>query len=100
MSEPQNGVRDWLANGRLKLLIQVTVFIFLAGAAWMKLNSLETAVARQDVKIEEIRSTVSQTNVSLVKVETRLDERAAVSDRERNALNNRLERLEDAKGWR
>jgi len=86
--------KGWFSNGGGRMLVQIIIGLLLAGGAWVKLTNLETAVAKQDVKIEQINATASQTNLTVNTIETRLGERIRIADKEHETYERRLDRLE------
>jgi hypothetical protein len=53
------------ANGNWKLIVTLAGWLVMIGVAWEHLRSIATEQGKQAIAIEEIRSTVGQTNLGL-----------------------------------
>lgn len=94
--------KAWLGNGGTRLLVEIALALITIGVGWQKLTALEAAFITQAVVIEHVRATAIQTNLSVAKIESSLKERIERADKEHagfekkdEALDRRIERLED-----
>lgn len=88
-------LKAWLGNGGTRLLVEIALALITLGVGWQKLTALEIAVIRQASVIEDVRATAAQTNLSVGKIESKLEERIARADKDHDGFDRRIERLED-----